>query len=289
MNIAHSETTPWGPVRGVRGGTIQFKEMLVGDEGKPTNFSLVIANTDLSFKSPRHRHNFDQIRITLDGSTNFGPRQNIEVGDVAYFPEGTYYGPQNQELVRASSVAMVIQFGGASGQGYMSQRQLFEGQEKLQAVGRFEGGIFRREAPGPNEPHNQDAYEAIWEHQNGRPIHYPKPRMTEPVHFRGANIPWQPVPEQAGAWLREFGRFTERGIHILGLRIEAGASYQLPAGGQERVLFVIEGAGRFDSGEPWARHSAAHLQAQEAPVMRASEDTELLVLGLPRFREGEST
>ncbi len=92
MNIGHAETIPWGPARNVRGGRIVFKDLLQGAERTPTNFWLVIADTDATFKSPRHRHNFDQIRITLEGSTNFGPRHNIEVGDVAYFPEGTHYG-----------------------------------------------------------------------------------------------------------------------------------------------------------------------------------------------------
>ena len=149
MNVAHDESTPWGPARNVRGGRIVFKELLRGAEKTPVNFSLVLADTDVTFKSPRHRHNFDQIRITLEGSTNFGPRHNIEVGDVAYFPEGTAYGPQNQELVGKASLAMVIQFGGASGNGYMSQRELFEGQERLRVFGEFEGGVFRRKAAAP--------------------------------------------------------------------------------------------------------------------------------------------
>ena len=76
MNIAHSETTPWQPTPSLRGGIIRFKTLLAGREGSPNNFSLVLADTDVSFKSPRHRHNFDQLRVTLEGSTNYGPRQN---------------------------------------------------------------------------------------------------------------------------------------------------------------------------------------------------------------------
>src|ERR1051325_2641690 len=161
MNVAHAETTPWGPARSVRGGRIVFKELVRGEEKTPTNFSLVLADNDVTSKSPRRRHNLDQTRIPLEGSTSFGPRHNIEVGDVAYFPEGTHYGPQNQELVKAPSVAMVIQFAGASGQGYMSQRQLFEGQHQLKALGRFEAGVFRRNEPAEDGRKNQDAYEAV--------------------------------------------------------------------------------------------------------------------------------
>lgn len=283
MNLAHSETTPWGPARTVRGGRIVFKHLLDGQENTPTNFSIVLADTDVSFKSPRHRHNFDQIRITLDGATNYGPRQNIEVGDVAYFPEGTHYGPQDQELVGRSSLAMVIQFGGASGQGYMSQRQLFEGQQKLAETGRFEDGVYKRERGAEGGRVNQDAYEAIWEFQNGRPIEYPRARLSEPVHFRAGNVPWQAAQGQPGAWRKELGTFTERDIRIGCIRVDAGAALALPALPQERILFFTQGSGSFAAGERWSRHTAAHLARGEAPTLRAEEATEALVLVLPRF------
>src|SRR4029079_11186554 len=110
----HDESTPWGPARSVRGGRIVFKELLRGAAETPTNFSLVLADTDTTFKSPRHRHNFNQIRITLEGSTNFGPRHNIECVAAPYSPGGTAYARKNQEPVEKPSLAMVIQFGGAS-------------------------------------------------------------------------------------------------------------------------------------------------------------------------------
>jgi len=283
MNVAHDESTPWGPARTVRGGRIVFKELLRGAEKTPTNFSLVLADTDVTFKSPRHRHNFDQIRITLEGSTNFGPRHNIEVGDVAYFPEGTHYGPQNQELVGKGSVAMVIQFGGASGNGYMSQRQLFEGQERLRAYGDFEGGVFRRKAAAPDGRMNQDAYEAIWEFENGRPVEYPKPRMTEPVHFRATHLPWVEVPGQRGVQRKALGSFTERHIALACLKLDANAVYTPAAAPQEQIVFITAGSGRFGSGDTWSRYTAAHVAANEAPTMTAMTATEALILFLPRF------
>lgn len=282
MKIAHESTTPWSPVRTVRGGVIRFKCLLEGHEGKKTNFSMVIADTDVSFQSPRHRHNFDQIRITLEGSTNFGPRHNIEPGDVAYFPEGTYYGPQDQSLVGASSLAMVIQFGGASGEGYMSQRQLFDGQAQMQVSGTFEGGVFRRNEGEPGR-RNQDAYEAIWEFQNGRPLTYPKPRLTEPAHFRAAHIPWQPLADQTGVAVKSLGVFSERDIAIGGLRLDAGARFTLPPDSRDRLVFFTEGSGTIAGQGPWARRSAIHLEAGESLPLQAGTATEALVLALPRF------
>lgn len=282
MQIAHESTTPWSPVRTVRGGVIRFKCLLEGRERTPTNFSMVIADTDVSFKSPRHRHNFDQIRITLEGSTNFGPRHNIEVGDVAYFPEGTYYGPQDQSLVGASSLAMVIQFGGASGEGYMSQRQLFDGQAQLQASGKFEGGVYRRNEGEPGR-RNQDAYEAIWEFQNGRPLSYPKPRVTEPVHFRAAHIPWQPLADQPGVAVKSLGVFSERDIAIGSLRLDAGTRFTLPSDTRDRLVFFIDGSGVLAGQGTWAPRSGVHLEAGESLALQATADTQALILALPRF------
>lgn len=282
MRLAHSETTPWKPVRAVRGGTIEFKTMLEGEEGTPDNYQLLLANTDASFKSPRHRHNFDQLRFSLTGSTNFGPKRNLDEGDLAYFPEGTYYGPQNQEEVGENSLAMVVQFGGPSGNGYMSLRQLYDGFDKLQPQGRFEGGVFRRNEPEPDGRVNRDAYEAVWEYQNGRPVAYSKPRFMDPVHFREQNFEWQPVPGQAGVATKHIGSFTEKGVGVHFVRIDAGATHTLPAAEQTQLVFVKDGTGRFGSGDEWFRHTAVHLSAGESATMRATTLTEAMMLLLPR-------
>ena len=243
MRLAHSKTTPWGAVRAVRGGTIRFKTLLNGKEGAPDNYLLLLADTDVSFKSPRHRHNFDQVRLSITGSTNFGPKRNLEEGDLAYFPEGTYYGPQNQEEVGETSLAMVIQFGGPSGNGYMSKRQLDEGFDKLAAVGQFEGGVFRRNAPAADGRKNQDAYEAIWEHQNGRAIEYAKPRFMDPIHFREKNFAWQPVAGQAGVCRKPIGHFTEKDVGLHFFQLAAGAAYTLPPQAQRQLVFSSNGEG----------------------------------------------
>ena len=46
--------------------------------------------------TPKHRHNFDQIRYTLSGlqSTGLG---DLAGGECGYFPEGSHYGPQQQK------------------------------------------------------------------------------------------------------------------------------------------------------------------------------------------------
>lgn len=287
MKVAHVETHEWSAPRTLRGGFLRFKYLLEGEEGSPNNFALTVVDTDQSFKSPRHRHNFDQVRVTLSGSTNIGPKQNIEVGDVAYFPEATYYGPQDQVLVGSASVAMVIQFGGASGNGYMSARQMLEAQQRLESIGRFEGGVFHREAPAPGERKNKDAYEATWEEHNGRQLEYPFPRLTDPVHFRAHNFPWVPVRGSEGVCSKKLGVFTERNVGLGAIRIEAGARYTLPFVQQERLLFFTTGAGKIGKADSWSAHSAVHLSAGETIDLLADNASEALILTMPDFAESE--
>ncbi|MGO4394435.1 hypothetical protein AB4Z46_24040 [Variovorax sp. M-6] len=287
MKIARVETHAWSAPRTLRGGFLRFKYLLEGEEGSPDNFALTVVDTDQSFKSPRHRHNFDQIRVTLSGSTNYGPKQNIAVGDVAYFPEATYYGPQDQELVGSASVAMVIQFGGASGNGYMSARQMLEAQQRLQSAGRFEGGVFHREAPAQGERKNQDSYEATWEEHNGRQLEYPAPRLTDPVHFRADNIPWVPVRGAEGTYSKELGVFTERNVRLGAIRLEAGARYTLPLVQQGRLLFFTTGTGKICTTDSWSAHSAVHLCAGETMDLSAENTSEALILAMPYFGKEE--
>lgn len=281
MRLAHPEATPWGPVRSTRGGVITFKTLLEGKEGSPANYQLLLVDTDPSFQSPRHRHNFDQVRFALDGSTNIGPKRNLEPGDLAYFPEGTFYGPQNQKEVGKQSLTMVIQFGGPSGNGYMSMGQHDDNAKLLKQHGDFEDGVFKRHAGEGRK--NQDAYEAIWEHHSGRPIEYQKPRFMDPIHFREPNFEWQPLEGQPGVATKDIGSFTEKGIKVCFFQLQLGASYTLPALPQQQLLFVRTGTGSFASGDKWFDHTAADIPAHESTMLTATTLTEAMVLRFPRF------
>lgn len=284
MRLTHAEATPWGPVRTGRGGLITFKTLLEGKEGTPTNYQLLLANTDVSFKSPRHRHNFDQLRFSLEGATNIGPKRNLEEDDLAYFPEGTYYGPQNQEEVGNQSLSMVVQFGGPSGDGYMSMRQYDEGFQQLGTEGDFEGGIYKRWQPAPDSKKNQDSYEAIWEHNHGRAVQYQKPRFLDAIHFREANFQWQTVEGTRGVAIKDIGSFTERAVKIYFIELQAGAHHQLAARQQEQLLFVKSGSGKFDNHASWSAHTAVELASGEVIDMAADTLTVAVVLVFPSFK-----
>ena len=71
---------------------------------------------------------------------------------------------------------------------------------ELREEGEFKDGVFRRRADVEGR-RNVDGYQAIWEHVNGRPMDYPKPRYPQPIFMDPENYEWVPaagVPGVAG-------------------------------------------------------------------------------------------
>jgi len=94
MQIAHAGRTRWRRNRANVRGNLAIKPLLVGRPGRPENYLANIARSAGDYSSPRHRHNFDQLRVVLDGRLPVTPRRTMKPGQIGYFPEGTYYGPQ---------------------------------------------------------------------------------------------------------------------------------------------------------------------------------------------------
>ena len=189
MKIVQGDQLDW--TRGLehRGGTFHYRNLMEGVPGTIDNFQLSMGRNDKDFVSPRHRHNFDQFRFQLEGDLNFARDGKMTPGMVGFFPEGGSYGPQTSE---ATAMTIVLQFGGASGSGYLSRKEVRQGMEELKQFGSFEGGVYRRNDDVPGK-RNVDGYQAIWEHVNGRGLEYPKPRYPGPVMMDESHFEWVPT------------------------------------------------------------------------------------------------
>lgn len=283
MKLAHAETTPFTAPPPSRGGRIEFKTLLEGDPERLDNYQLLLADTDISFKSPRHRHNFDQLRYSLQGPTHTGDDCVLQEGELAYFPEGCHYGPQDQARCGRSSLTMVIQFGGPSRSGYMSRSDMERAFADLRQSGDFEGGVYRRRAPTEGERRNQDSYEALWEHHNHRKLVYPRPRFAAPVRFAERHFQWVDDAERPGVAHKHIATLTEAQLRVGFVRLESGASLSLDACPGTRLLFVKTGDGTIGDGAAWTTHTAVHLEPGETVALCARSGSELLVVDLPRL------
>jgi len=257
----------------VRTGKLKKQVFLVGAEGTPGNFKFGLFHQAGDFYSPRHRHNFDQFRFQIEGDADFDRNGTMLPDSIGYFPEGAYYGPQSST---GSNVVAVVQFGGPSGSGYLSQRQVDAAYEEMKKFGVFDKGVFRRNEDAPGK-RTMDSFQATWEHANQRPMVYPKPQYADPILMNPAHFRWMPLPGANGVEVKTLGAFTDCQIRCARYRVAAGSSFT----GSGRGLFlVLSGKGSVE-GEPARRYTAAYLADGEQATFQAEETLEIQLLGLP--------
>jgi hypothetical protein len=263
----------------VRAGGFSSRRLLAGEQGTQGNFSLQLSLTPDTYFSPRHRHNFDQVRYQMEGEFDFAADGVMTPGSVAYFPEGTYYGPQSGSL---RSLTLVLQFGGASGNGYMSTEQYDCAAAELGALGTFANGVYTVTTPQGRKL-NKDAYEAVWERVNGRPLKYPADRYTRPIFMQPENFAWIPIEGQPGASCKPLGDFSERRTLIAFYRVEPGASLRLDG---HSIYFVACGSGAVGA-QDFRAHSTIYIangaDSPMAAILSGRENVEMLRIGLPHF------
>lgn len=228
------------PLEGVQRGRVNMirRKRLPLETGVPgvtAEFSLSIVPE--GYFTPRHRHNFDQIRYTLTGvqSTGYG---DLGPGEIGYFPEGAYYGPQAQ---KGECSTLVLQFQGASGEHLLSNEEMNATYQKMSAAGAvFENGIYRGlTADGRRK--NKDSYVAIWEEHEGKKLAFPKPRYRAPVMMQPQYYSWLPDRERPGIETKHLGTFNEMRTGMGFFRLLPGA--RLAAGKQKdaELRYLVEG------------------------------------------------
>jgi hypothetical protein len=274
MIIIQGEDQEWQRGLEHRGGTYHYRRLLEGTPGSIDNFQFSMGRMTGDFYSPRHRHNFEQLRFTVDGGLNFSRDGKTSKGFLSYFPEGTFYGPQTQKEGEFS-LGATLQFGGASGSGYLSRKQVKEGMAALSSEGEFKDGVFRR-FPGKPGKKNMDGYQAIWEHVNGRPMLYPKPRYSRPFMMDPAAYAWVPTSE-GGVAERLLGVFTERQCRASFLKISPDAGHRATG---RAIYFVISGSGRAGN-ETLRKFTTVFLDHGESLKLVAQDEVELMRLGMP--------
>lgn len=276
MKIVHEHTAEAKGAAAHRPGGVRFLSLLKGQDNTVNNYHLMLVYAQ-DYVAPRHRHNFDQLRIVLEGRFGFDRGQEQTAGMLGYFPEGTYY-TQNGA---GPSVTLLLQSGGFSGAGYMSDQQLRQAVDELgQGPGRFESGVYTwHDASG--KKHNQDGYEAAWERVRGKTISYPKPLYAQPILWHQDRYPWM-ATDQSGVYIRHFGSFTPAQLRVAQVRIDAGSRCTLDAGAHDTLLYTISGQAHV-ADQTLRAISSVHLAAGESLTLNAQESTELYVIGLMKL------
>lgn len=276
VEIVHCAEMPWGESLVAQRGTtagMAHKRLFEGEEDSPDNYMLVMSREPKTYFSPRHRHPWDQIRFCLEGKIPVAKGLYIEGGEIGYFPEAAHYGPQEGGEDR---IVLLLQFGGASGQGFIGPERLKQARLELAEHGTFERGAYSTEADG--QRNNRDAYEAVWEHVKGAPPAYVEPAYKAPIVMRPQALPWKSTGDK---WVehKEIGVFPHRGLIVSGTRMDAGASIEFERLPSLHFLFVLEGRGELE-GEELRKWSAVRLLPGAGGKLSAIEQLEFLELAV---------
>lgn len=258
-----------------RQGLFIHRKLMTGEPGTPGNFLLEMVRTSDDFFSPRHKHNFDQFRYQIEGEFDFDRNGKMKPGIIGYFPEGTHYGPQSSSV---TSVTLVLQFGGASGSGYMTQEEMEASTAELKKFGRFEKGVYRRNDDVEGK-RNVDGYQAVWENVNKRPMKYPQPRYNDPIMMNPAHFDWVPVDGTRGVYDKLMGVFSERRTTAQFFKLDPHARLK---GHGRGIYFVLSGEGQIAGGD-YRRLTTVYCEEGDDPAFVAKNETEMLMLGLPRL------
>ncbi len=279
MRISSAETSDSGQVGSMRTGKLVQKFLLTGQEGSPNNYLLNVGLTGSGgWGTPRHRHNFDQIRYVLKGKYPVSPHKMMGEGSVAYFPESVHYGPQDRP---EGLEMMVIQFGGASGAGFLSTPDREAANSRLEAKGTFKDGIYTW-IDDTGQKHNMDGSAACFEEATGQKLTFAAPRYDDVVMMEPAAYAWMPT-DTPGVSTKLLGTFTERGTRISMMTIEAGRTWNTGRRGQIEVLFLSTGSFTAQ-GASYGEKTGVELMPNDAPAdITAQQDCTFLVVTLPKF------
>ncbi|MGV7217421.1 hypothetical protein [Bradyrhizobium sp. UFLA05-112] len=280
MRVGEASTAPGSRVGSMREGVLDQKFLLLGEDNSPNNYLLNVGRTGGGgWSTPRHRHTFDQVRYVLKGQYPIAKGVVMKEGSVGYFPESVHYGPQDRP---EGLEMMVCQFGGASGQGFLSPTQREAANAALAKKGTFKEGIYTY-VDDKGQRHNKDGSEACYEEATGKPSVYSKPRYDNFIIMDPEAYDWMPT-EQKGVSTKTLGTFTERNTRIGLIRLDEGATFSAGMQSSIEILFLSKGAVTVDGKSHHGERSAFEFQKGEGPVaIKALQPTEFLRIILPTF------
>jgi hypothetical protein len=265
----------------LRTGSNRLRVLLTGKEDAPDNFRADFSEGNdegVHWTTPRHRHNFEQVRYVLTGTLSITPELALPAGMVAYFPEGVFYGPQDWD---PELRMLQVQFGGPTGLGYMSVEQRARGRTELleEGVEFVDGKAKWRDRAGKR--HQQDAYEAVWEHIRSEKIAYPAPRYSSVISIDPSQFEWLQAEE--GTWYKSLGVFSERHVGIGIYRARKGATIRLGQRSAAEILFLSSGTIRHDAATHAEKSAFACEAGEPVQTLIAGEEVEMFHVRLPAF------
>lgn len=273
------------PAKAARPGSIIRKLLLTDHAPDGLSFRLIRSqyqDGELAFESPRHHHAFQQVRWTESGSVNYGPGQDIPEGDIAYFPQGAYYGPQRKD----QGAAFLLQYGfGAeflSGNREAGARGAEAAVGELRSRGTFEGGLYIDTDPATGGRRERDSVQAIYEARTTSEFVIPPEGYAAPVLMHTKAFSYYQA--SAGVEVRRLGDFYDHpgpdaSLRIYTVRLTGGTWRFGP--GRAQVAWTTTAGLRAD-GTTYPELTCIYSPRDDAAAV-SGDGTEMFVLELPRL------
>ena len=262
----------------IRDGEQNAKQLLVGASEGVNNYKMNLTQAVTDWVTPRHHHNFDQLRLLVDGEFVYNKDKVLSKGWVGYFPEGVWY----DQVRKKDSLLLLCQFGGASGGGYMSRQRRKAAITEMRKTGSFENGmyVFYDES---GKRHQRDSFDAMWEIAMGEKLTIPEPRYSDVIAMNPENYAWVAQPGAPGVEVKWLASFTERQLRVGFFHLAAGASCDFGLHKAPEMLFLTEGSVICQNNR-YEKHSAFGFEANEGSVqITASAPSEIFCIQLHQF------
>ena len=224
--------------------------------------------------SPRHRHNFDQVRFVVSGELEYGPLK-CRPGDCIYFPEGVFYGPT--QLITENAENYTIQSQGPSWAHLLTAVEEQNAMADLAHDGVLakNKGVFHW-ANGKN----QDSYEAMWERVAGRRLAYPAARFDSPVLIRSGNFSWVPANLGSEVHVKQLAGFNEYGPRIKLLKVGPKGKLSRGKTDDHQINIVVSGVANFEGRRLTAGTVLYYRPSCSYPEIAAEDEVVMLTLSL---------
>jgi hypothetical protein len=258
---------------------VRYRPLFKGTPGVPGNFEMVVLFTpsaDSGRHFPRHRHNFDQLRYTINGNPEWAPGHPTPPGSLVYTPAGTYYGPYDRH---AGEEQLHVQFEGANGAPFVDYDTLLQAQMTLAKRGTFEKGVYTWEDE-QGQRHSVDGHQASIEYATGRPEEFPAPRFPASIQMDPDSFSWTEL--EPGLRFKQLASFTERETRLAVIELSGHVSYRISSAEQTTLLFVTEGEGE-TAGRQIEKRDGLILYMGEEGIVSTTTSLELLLLALPKL------
>lgn len=269
LTVATSEQ-PWRPIAQTRGGDVESKYVAEGELLPGVGYSSIMIKFnegDRAFTAPRHRHDFEQLRLTLSGTHDFGLGQVCKQGWVSYFPAGAFYGPE----IMDSGALMQVQWS----DHWVTRAQNDTAIKELNEQGQFVDGSYRYIDDENGKEGQKDGSAAVWEHIYKRPSKIPSPKYPRPILIDPDAFEWQKHTDDVS--IKMLGRFTERDIVIAKIKWDRAAPYVLDSG-RTWCLFTMTGEVSVGDGT-FGPHTAIWSDAGDTDSVEGEPGAEAMCFG----------